>query len=110
MPEHPSVSLRRQDAKLVSAFGSLRRSAESVADDAVRQFRRFLAARVPVCAHLADQLLVPLALAGGRTFSTLAPARHATTNAHVIRHFVPADLRLEEEGDAGTFRCEEGPS
>jgi RNA 3'-terminal phosphate cyclase (ATP) len=41
--------------------------------------------------HLADQLLVLLALAGGM-FRTVAPSRHTTTNIEVIKAFVPARI------------------
>ncbi len=37
--------------------------------------------------HLADQLLLPLLLAGGGSFTTTAPTLHSTTNAEVIRLF-----------------------
>jgi RNA 3'-terminal phosphate cyclase (ATP) len=39
--------------------------------------------------HLADQVLLPLALASGGEFSTLAPSGHTRTNAAVIGSFLP---------------------
>src|SRR4051812_32152440 len=47
-------------------------SAEAVARDAVESAARYLAAGVPVGDCLADQLLLPLSLAGGGVFKTLA--------------------------------------
>jgi RNA 3'-terminal phosphate cyclase (ATP) len=98
-----------QAAEIICSFGSKTRSAEAVAEDAVQKARRFLAARVPVGEHLADQLLIPLALAGGGSFRTLAPSRHCTTNAEVIRNFVGMNIRFERE-EAGTARCDVRPA
>ena len=47
-----------------------------------------LDARVPVGQHLADQLLAPLALAGGGSFRTLAPSGHTRTDAQVVERFL----------------------
>jgi len=62
---------------------------------AVDEVRRWLAAGVPVGPHLADQLLVPLALAGGR-FRTLKLSRHTETTIAVIEQFVGAKITTVE--------------
>ena len=67
----------------------------------------FLAADVPVGAHLADQLLMPMALAGGGTFRTMAPTAHTKTNADVIRQFLDTSIRIDGEG-AGAHRVTVG--
>ena len=46
-------------------------------------------AGVPVGEHLADQLLVPMAIAHGGRVLTVNPMLHTTTNAEVISHFLP---------------------
>ncbi len=74
--------------------------AEQVAPAAADEAAAFLAADVPVGAHLADQLLVPMALAGGGVFRTVAPTAHTGTNAGVIRQFLDVDLRIDTDGDA----------
>lgn len=74
--------------ELFSAFGQRGVRAEAVAEDAVRQARRWLDAEVPVGEHLADQLLLPLALAGGGQFRTLSPSSHFDTNRHTIGQFL----------------------
>ena len=81
--------------EVFTGFGELKRRAESVAAKAVDEVRRWLAAGVPVGPHLADQLLVPLALAGGR-FRTLQPSRHTETNIAVIAQFVGAKITTVE--------------
>jgi RNA 3'-terminal phosphate cyclase (ATP) len=82
-----------------SAFGRKGIRAEQVADDAVDEARAWLAAEVPVGPHLADQLMLPLALAGGGGFRTLAPTGHATTQIESIGQFLDVALRLERESE-----------
>jgi RNA 3'-terminal phosphate cyclase (ATP) len=75
-------------------------TAEAVAEQAVQQARKYLAAKVPVGECLADQLLVPLVLAGGGSFMTQSPTRHTKTNIEVITRFVPVQIAMEEIGRA----------
>lgn len=76
-------------------FGEVGVRAETVAARAVRDLRRYLKAEVPVGEHLADQLLLPLALAGGGGFTTLPLSRHATTQVELIRRFLDARVDVE---------------
>ena len=46
--------------------------AESIAEGVVKEARRYLEADVPVGEHLADQLLLPLALAGNSSLRLAA--------------------------------------
>ena len=83
--------------EVVSAFGRRGVPAERVAREAVKELRRFLEAEVPVGPRLADQVLLPLALAGGGRFRTLPPTSHTLTHIEVIRRFLPVDIRTVEE-------------
>ncbi len=77
---------------LTEAFAGIGRRglrAEAVAEGVADAVGRYLAAEVPVGPHLADQLLLPLALAGGGEFLTVAPTGHTRTQLEVIRHFLP---------------------
>lgn len=74
--------------EVFAAFGRLGVKAESVASRAVRQTKGYLAAGAPVGEHLADQLLLPLALAGHGSFKTVAPSQHTLTNIEVIKRFL----------------------
>jgi RNA 3'-terminal phosphate cyclase len=48
--------------------------------------------------HLADQLLLPMALAEGTSvFTTCRVTQHLLTNAEIIRQFVPAAIEVEGE-------------
>jgi len=70
--------------------------AEKVAAGAAREARRYLEAGVPVGEHLADQLLLPLALAGGGRFRTLAPTPHTATNLATLKHFLDVRITASE--------------
>ena len=83
--------------EIVTGFGSKGVSAEKIAADACDEAERYLRSDVPVGCHLADQLLIPLALAGGGTFRTLAPSAHTLSNATVVRRFVDVPIAIEAE-------------
>jgi RNA 3'-terminal phosphate cyclase (ATP) len=82
--------------EVFAGFGQRGVRAEAVAEGVAREVRRYLDAEVPVGPHLADQLLVPLALAGGGRFRTLAPSEHTRTNIETLRQFVEVRIRCEE--------------
>ena len=89
---------------VVSGIGAKGVPAERVASIAVEELKRFGAGEVPVDEHLADQLLIPLALAGGGVFRTLPPTLHTKTNAELIERFLPVKFELRELDD-GSHRC-----
>jgi RNA 3'-terminal phosphate cyclase (ATP) len=84
-------------SEVVSGFGMKNVTAERVAAEACDEAERYLIANVPVGPHLADQLLVPMALAGGGEFRTLTPTPHTLTNASVIRRFLDVSIAIETE-------------
>lgn len=83
--------------ELVTGFGQKGLPAEAVATGVVAAVRRYLDSGAPVGTHLADQLLLPLALAGGGEFITLAPDAHTVTNAAVINAFIGEVVYLEND-------------
>jgi RNA 3'-terminal phosphate cyclase (ATP) len=85
--------------EVVTTFGEIGLPAETVARRAVRAMQRFLQADVPVGEHLADQLMVPLAMAGGGRYRTLPLTGHARTNAEVIGRFLPVRVDTSVEGE-----------
>lgn len=82
--------------QVFTAFGKLGVSAEDVAKDAAEQARAYLDSAAAVDEHLADQLLLPLALAGGGSFSAVSLNLHAKTNMEVIRKFLPVRFEVKE--------------
>lgn len=82
--------------EVFTGFGQRGVSAETVATRTVGQARDYLEAEVPVGRYLADQLLVPMAIAGGGAFVTLPPSRHTLTNIDIIRHFMDLSVDAAE--------------
>jgi RNA 3'-terminal phosphate cyclase (ATP) len=83
--------------EVVTGFGVKGVTAEQVAAGACDEVDAYLRAGVPVGVHLADQLLVPMALADGGAFRTLTPSGHTSTNADVIRKFLDVPISIEQE-------------
>lgn len=88
--------------EVVTGFGMRGVRAEEVAARAVDEAERYLGSTAAAGEHLADQLLLPMAVGGGGVFTTLQPSTHAVTNAEVIRKFVDVNVAFEEED--GRFR------
>ena len=85
--------------EVMTGFGEKGTSAEMVAETVAREAREYLDAGVPVGRHLADQLLLPMALAGGGSFRTLEPTGHTRTNAEVVSRFLGVRVSETEEAD-----------
>src|SRR5512140_545114 len=83
--------------EVFTGFGERGRPAEEVATSAVQAAKTWLEAGVPVDEHLADQILIPLVLAGRGSFRTTKPSLHTTTNAEAIQRFLPVPIRIEQE-------------
>jgi RNA 3'-terminal phosphate cyclase (ATP) len=75
--------------EVFTAFGEKSVSAENVARQAVQRARQYLCTKAAVSEYLGDQLMLPLALAGGGGFTVDEVSMHARTNAEVIERFLP---------------------
>ena len=75
--------------EVFTAFGAKSVTAEQVARHAVQCARRYLCTPAAVGEYLGDQLMLPLALAGGGGFTVDEVSMHARTNAGVIEMFLP---------------------
>lgn len=96
--------LRHQAVSSVfSAVGELRKPAERVAEEVVKQVRRHQQSDAPVEEHLADQLLLPLALGAGGRFRCATPSRHCRTNADVIGCFLGPVVQFLPQEDGTTL-------
>lgn len=85
-----------QITEIFIGFGERGVSAEQVARRVVAEVQEYLAADVPVGRHLADQLILPLALAGGGKFRTLSPSPHTTTNMEVVKQFLDVEIAVNQ--------------
>jgi RNA 3'-terminal phosphate cyclase (ATP) len=83
-------------AELSSSFGELNVSAERVGRRAAKALADFIGTHAAVGRHLADQLLLPMALAGGGGFTTMAPDDHVSTNIAVIGKFLPVKFQIDQ--------------
>ncbi|MBD9426832.1 RNA 3'-terminal phosphate cyclase [Pseudomonas sp. PDM15] len=79
--------------EVFSAFGQSGVRAERVADSAIDQAREWLQSGAAVAEHLADQLLLPMALAGGGSLTTPRMTEHLESSIQVLRKFLPVDIR-----------------
>jgi RNA 3'-terminal phosphate cyclase (ATP) len=85
--------------ELVSGFGQLGVPAQIVGEKAAKRMAGYLASSAVAGPYLADQLLLPMALAGGGSFTTVKPSRHSRTGADVIAKFLDARIAFEEKED-----------
>ncbi|MCJ7616492.1 MAG: RNA 3'-terminal phosphate cyclase [Desulfobacterales bacterium] len=82
--------------EIFTGFGKKGVRAEDVAKIAVNTAIRYLEAGVPVGKYLADQLLLPLALAGGGSYTTLKPSLHTKSNSDVIKLFLDINININQ--------------
>ncbi len=83
-----------------SSLGEMGKPAERVADEACDQVFAYLDRAGVADAHLADQLLLPMALApGSSSLTTTRVTEHLLTNGWVVEQFLPGRVRIE--GEAG---------
>lgn len=91
--------------EVFTAFGDPNLRAEAVARAAAEETKRWLDADVPIGEHLADQLVLPMALGGGGCFLTSAPSKHLQTQIDIVRLFTKRAITLEET-KPGVFRVD----
>lgn len=91
-----------------SGFGRRGVSAEQVADSVVRAVRSYLKTDAPVGPHLADQLMLPMAIAAEfsdakSAFRTGALTQHALTHANILCRFLDVEIAVNEQSDGSTI-------
>jgi RNA 3'-terminal phosphate cyclase (ATP) len=106
-----SLFLRAEYENLIvgfSALGAPRKPSEKVAEEACAELSEYDESGATAPPHLADQLLLPSALASGSSrLHTSRVTRHLLTNAHVIREFLPGVISIEgDDGGPGTIVVE----
>ena len=82
--------------ELFTGFGQKGVRAEEVARGAAAEAKQYLDWDVPVGEHLADQLMLPLALAGGGSYVTGPLSEHSRTNVDTIGKFLPVAFDVRE--------------
>lgn len=90
-----ALLLRVRHAEHVETFtghGERGVSAERVAERLADEVQAYLKSSACVGEHLSDQLLLPMALAGGGAFTTATISEHLQSNARLIEKFLPVDI------------------
>ncbi len=86
------------------SLGELHKRAEKVADEACDEFQAYLKSGMALDEHLADQLIIPMALASGPSkFTTCKISLHLLTNIAVVERFLDAHFHVSHGlGEPGT--------
>ncbi|MBI2413628.1 MAG: RNA 3'-phosphate cyclase [Deltaproteobacteria bacterium] len=79
-----------------SALGARGKRAEVVGNEAAEAFLKYMESGSPIDKHLADQILIPMALARGPSAMTVEEVSgHLETNIHVIEKFLPVRFDID---------------
>jgi RNA 3'-terminal phosphate cyclase (ATP) len=97
-----------QCCEVFTGFGEKGLPAETVADRVAKEARRYRDSAAAVGEHLADQLALPMALAGKSRLTAMASSSHLRTNLEVIGKFLPVAVRQKDT--AGAHWLEIDPS
>ena len=87
---------REHITEVFTGFGQRGVKAEKVAAAVARETKHYLDAKAPVGEHLADQLLLPMAIAGHGCYQTTEPTLHTTTNVDTIREFLDVEIEIRK--------------
>lgn len=95
--------------EVATGFGRVGASAEHVADEVVKQIRRYQKSSAPVGEYLADQILLPLGLSAaqadapgiqrGGSFRTLPLSRHSVTHIDILQTMLSVRINVQEADD-----------
>lgn len=94
--------------ELFIAFGNKGVSAEKVAHQLASAAKRYLASTAAVGEYLADQLILPLALAGEGAFTVAETTAHLLTNIAVVERFLPVRITCEPNGGGYLVQVQAG--
>jgi len=85
--------------EVLCGFGERGIPSERIAGGVASEVSRYLSANVPVGEHLADQLLLPMALGSGGVFRTIEPSRHTLTQLRLLKSFLGTTAVVTRETD-----------
>ena len=85
--------------EIATGFGQLGVPAHAVAERAAKRMAGYLASSAVAGPYLADQLLLPMALAGGGSFTTVRPSQHSRTGADIIARFLDVAITVAQRED-----------
>jgi RNA 3'-terminal phosphate cyclase (ATP) len=85
--------------EIVAGFGRMGVSAESLARTAAARMAGYLESPAFAGPYLADQLILPFALAGGGSFTTVKPSNHTRTAADIVPLFLHRRCTIEAQSN-----------
>jgi RNA 3'-terminal phosphate cyclase (ATP) len=95
-----SVAVKSDNVcEVFTGYGQKGVKAEIVAKRVANDVRRYIDSGVAVDEHLADQLLLPMGLAGGGEFVTCPLSQHTETNIKTVKQFLDVNYRLSALND-----------
>lgn len=83
--------------EVFTGFGEVGRPAEALANQVIQQCQRYLKSEAVAGEYLTDQLMLPLAIAGGGSFTSTGLSRHATTHVGLISRFLDVRVKVVAE-------------
>ena len=84
-------------SEIVTSHGAHGKSGNAVAKIAAKSINNYLSSGSVVSHHLADQLLLPMALAGDGSMIINTPSNHTKTNTEVIHAFLGDTISIDAE-------------
>ncbi len=94
------ATLRYERAvEVICELGERAVSSEVIARRLAAQVRAYQHRTAPIGAHLADQLMLLLAVSVGGKYAVTDVTEHARTNAKVIERFLPVMVSIDEYAD-----------
>ena len=93
----------RHVTEVVSGFGKLDLSAERIGTTAGKRMAGYEGSDAFAGPYLQDQLLLPMAVAGGGAFTSVKVSHHTRTAADIVEQFTGRSARFEEAGSKGTM-------
>ena len=82
--------------QVFSTLGEMKKSAEKVAQDLVKDVKTYLKTDTVVDEYLTDQLLLPLAFGKGGEFTAQVLSKHTKTQAEMIQKFLDCEISFKE--------------
>jgi len=95
-----------------TSLGERGKPVERVATEALKEFKKWFSSSAAVDEHLADQLVLPCALADGVSrWTTPIVTDHLRTVVDIVKRFVSAEIEIDERPDGSglvTVKTEHG--
>ncbi len=88
--------------EVFTGFGERNRGARAVANDATQQCQRYLRSGAAVGPYLADQLLLPIAIAGGGRYRAQGITRHTRTHIDLVQRLLSVSVNVIDGGRDGS--------